>query len=105
MVANFLLQNWNAYIGRLGRKGFCFDVPAEVRSDGTSLRDIASEEGGILSARPRNYTVGVMIDFTMNRTTLIHSATKHNSEDLVLYGTFIGSDFSTQIKGEFLLMF
>ena len=74
-------------------------MPAEVRDDGPSLYDIASEDGGIPSAGPGNYTVGVMIDFFVNRTILTPLATQSNSEDLVLYGSFIGSDFSTQIKG------
>ena len=99
---HFPLQNWNAYIGRLGRKDFRFDVSGNSISERASLYDSVSEDGSFLgNSGAGSYTVGVMIDFLVNKSLVEPSSTRNSvDEELVLFGSFHGSDFSTQIKGE-----
>lgn len=74
----------------------------DVRS-GTTLYDVVNEDS-ILSGLEEMYTVGVMINFIVNRTVLASTAqikqSLENQSNLFLYGKFSGNHFTTQIKGE-----
>ena len=105
-VLTFLMQNWNAYIGRLGRNDFCFNASKDEK-DGLVVRDIVKDD--ILRGVKDVYTVGVMINFTINRT-ILPSRTKskkltENQPNLFLYGRFAGSNFTTQIKGNLKVLY
>ena len=101
-----LLQNWNAYIGRLGRKDFCFNV-SKTADVSTKLSDILpqvvfpSASGG--EKNTSYYTVGVMLNFTVDKSVLQSTEDKRTLESshhsLTLFGSFTGSNFTTQIKG------
>ena len=47
------------------------------------------------------YTVGVMINFTVDRTVL--PSTMQREPSLFLYGRFHGDKFATQIKGSYIV--
>ena len=70
-------------------------------SEGASLYDSVSEDGSFLGdSGAGSYTVGVMIDFLVNKSLVTPSSTRNSvEEELILFGSFHGSDFSTQIKG------
>jgi hypothetical protein len=92
---SFHLQNWNAYVGRLGRKDFCFNVSkSEKLQNVLDLSSILNDNG---KKRP---TVGVIINFTVDEAVLREAA-----ESTVFHGTFTGSKFTTQIGGTDMYMY
>lgn len=100
-------QNWNAYIGRLGRKDFCFNISKD-EMDRVYLHDLLGTDG-ILASGEGLYTVGVTIDFRLDRTVLLPptqtamAATRaaiQNEQSTFLFGSFKGNHFTTQIKGK-----
>ena len=90
-LLSFLLQNWNAYIGKLGRKDFCFNVSKSVKS-GVQLQDLLN-----LTSILDEQTVGVIVNFTLDKAVLTPAGDA--TENTILHGTFTGNDFTTQIKG------
>ena len=97
-LLSFLLQNWNAYIGRLGRKDFCFNIN-KTEASGVRLEDVPSLISILSDDSGERHTVGVMINFTLDKAVL--KSAKEAAEDTILLGTFTGSDFTTQIKGRY----
>ena len=89
------MQNWNAYIGRLGRKDFCFNVNKSEMSGVHQLQDVLSQSS-ILSDSGDILTVGVIINFTVDKAVLTPA-------NRVLHGNFTGKDFTTQIRGRYTL--
>ena len=95
---SFHMQNWNAYIGRLGRKDFCFNVSKSEMSEMQQLQDVLNQSSILDDSgnREGRDTVGVIINFTVDKAVL----TQANG---VLHGTFTGKDFTTQIRGRYTL--
>lgn len=88
------LQNWNAYIGKLGRKDFYFNVS----KNGSQLQDMMVDLSHILSdSGGKTHTIGVMINFTLDKAVL--TVADSFPGRTFLYGSFTGNDFTTQIKG------
>lgn len=96
---SFHMQNWNAYIGRLGRKDFCFNISKSEISE-VQLQDVLNQSSilGDSGNREGRDTVGVIINFTVDKAVL--HVTPANG---VLHGTFTGKDFTTQIRGRYTL--
>ena len=94
----FLLQNWNAYIGKLGRKDFCFNI-SKTEMSGARLEDVPSLSSILSDDIGERHTVGVMINFTLDKAVL--TSAKEAAENTILHGTFTGNDFTTQIKGRY----
>ena len=92
---SFHMQNWNAYIGRLGRKDFCFNINKNEMSGVQQLQDVLNQSS-ILGDSEERYTVGVIINFTVDKAVLTPA-------NRVLHGTFTGKDFTTQIRGRYTL--
>ena len=95
-LLSFLLQNWNAYIGRLGRKDFCFNI-SKTEMSGAQLEEVPSLSSILSDDSGERHTVGVMINFTLDKAVL--TSAKEAAENTILHGTFTGNDFTTQIIG------
>ncbi len=94
MLHIFFKQNWNAYLGKMNLKKFCFKRKRSINSSFHDVFNTSNYDGSISKyiGDEQYGTVNVELQFSVS-TLFIE---RHNSS--LIYSNFTGRDVGTQIR-------
>lgn len=85
------MKNWNAYIGKISSRDYCFTPSTQLSFEDDTKANFICEEGSLNYSNSPNYgSVDVNFTFYVQKNFLLNFA--------ILYSKFTGEDVGTQIK-------